>query len=434
MAKLHIPAPDGVDDRSDVNLAMFAAFLLFCLLAVLMFRGAEKAPEVAKAAATPGETPRDIYDELADQRALAARIGQASRAELEARSWTDAERQAVLRFGPREATEVVCTKAADAIVADTLPKELRLEFEKTLDRRTEFAPWTCMTRLFLSKTLPQGSLLVEMTEWWVELEAHKGNERIPISVLEEFRTARERPDNKPFYAWLRMCALDFDYAVHAECQKLLAQMAPEHGADLLGMLERHFFEYGARPEDMPVITAGLGYLARNGQPHSFKVAETDALPDYDVDFRQAAVGYLCRMMNSPTPRERNGQTSPLDVVPELAGEQLRKTALVGARAYEEKLVKRWREACRIAFGGGANEDRTEFTPVPMLAVWNGDVESLPRYEIQNAIELGTCKRRTGHPDWYCLAAAWKDEERALDAALAHAFIRTRYMEWDDAWE
>lgn len=433
MAKLHVPPPEGADDRSDVNLAMMASVFLLLVVGLLMVRAAEQRTEDLAKAQPPAEVPRDIYDDLADQRVLAAQIGKLDDAALAARTWTPEDQQAVLRFGPREATELVCQQSADAIRDDSLPKQLRLELEKTLDRRTEFAPWTCMMRLFLDRAIPAGPLYNEMKEYADEISRHQGKERIPISVLEDFRKNRERPDNPTFYAWLRLCALDFDYQPHVECQKLLYQMAPDQGADMLQMIELHWNESGTKLADMKMIIRGLGHLARNGQPHSWKVKETDALPDYDVEFRQAAVGYLCRMMHTPTSAER-GTTEELDPVPELAGEQLGKTGLVGARAYEEKLLMRWREACRIALGGGYNEDRTEFTPVPILGVWDGDPQTSTDYRIASAIKLGTCRYRDEYPMWHCLADAWKDEERTLDAALAHAFVQTRYMMWEDAWD
>ena len=430
MAKLHVPPPEGADDRSDVNLGMLATILLTALAAIGMVRVAQDHVE-ATAVPVPKEVHRDAYDDLADQRELAQKVGRLDAAALASKEWTEPEQAAVMRFGPRAAAEAICTKFADDIRNDKLTKTLRIEIEKSIDRRVEFAPWTCMLRLHLERAIPEGSLRNEMDEWFVEISEHRGNERIPISVLEEFRARRERPQNPSFYAWLRLCALDFDYAVHAECQKLLHQMSPEQGADLLMMIEKHWAEIGTTLPDMRVIIAGLGYLARNGQPHSWKVAETTELPDYDVDFRQAAVGYLCRMMNTPTPKEREGIVSELDLVPQLAGDQLRKIGLVGARAYEEKLLRRWRETCRIAFGGGANEDRTKMVNVPLLAVWDGDPAKPANFSIHAAADLGTCKLREGYPPWYCLAQTWVDESRTLDAAVAHAFTKTRYMEWEE---
>lgn len=430
MAKLHIPAPDDGVDRSDVDLAMFVVIIVGLMCAMLWVRHTESNLDAVEDD-RPADMPRDIYDELADQRELSKKFAQKSAAELAEKSWDDEEIPAAMRFGPREATEAICEQNVDAIRSGTLSKSLRMELEKTLDRRTDFAPWTCMTRLYLAGELT-GSLATEMTQWWSEVVGFHDTGRITSSVIEDFRASRERPENPAYYAWLRTCALNFDYAAHAECQKMLAQMAPAQGADLLGVIEKHWDEGGTSLRDMEVVIEGLGFLARNGQPHSFKIAETDALPDYDVDFRQAAVGYLCRLMNTPTAKERDGAPSPLDPVPELAGTQLSKIALVGARAYEEKLLMRWRESCRQAHGGGYNEDRTRFTPVPVLAVWDGDVTQPADYRLSKAVEWGSCKLRDGHPQWWCLAEKWQDNDgQVLDVAARHAFVKTRYMEWEE---
>lgn len=434
MAKLHVPPPEGADDRSDVNLAMLACVLGALALGLVWTRSSVEKAEQQKAAEPKPEFTPDEYDRLNARKAVADKIRRLDTRAIQEREWTFEEQQAVMQHGPREATEIICGRAADQIRNGTVPKELRIEMVTALDRRAEHAPWSCMTVLYLERSMPPGDLLTEMTEYWRELELHRGKERIPMSVLKEFREKRQRPQDPRFYAWLRMCALDFNYQPHTECQKLLFQMAPEQGGDVLQMIEKHWEEVPANIGDMTLIIKGLGYLARNGQPYTWKISETDQLPDYDVDFRQATVGYLCRMMNTPTPKERAGIAGQLDPVPELAGEQLRKIGLVGARAYEEKLLMRWREACRIAFGGGWNEERTKLTPVPILAVWDGDPANPADYRISKAIEHGSCEQKEGYPSWYCLAEKWTDEERTLDAAVAHAFIRTRYMMWEDAWD
>ncbi len=437
--KLHVPAPaPQQDDRSDIYLAFLLAVGLMGLSAygfVSMEPYEPHSSGDAHADVDPEIANDPLQKELKAQRHRSEQIRELSDEQLEAMEWTDEDRRVVFRFGPRRATEVVCNKLKDQIEGGTLATEMRVELEKTLDRRTEFAPWTCMTRSYLAGNLPDGDLKKEMDEFWAELEAHEGNARIPISVLTDFRETRDRPENPGFYAWLRMCAYDFEYQTGTECRRLLRQISPDQGADMLLMLEKHWEESGIEAHQLPTIIGGLGYMARNGQPMNWKVAETDELPDYDVDFRQAAVGYLCRMTNTPTPAEREGIATDWDDIPALAAEQLRKVGLVGARAYEPKLLFRWRETCRIGFGGrGGYQEGEEYIPVPLLAVWDGEVANDPDFRLSTAIDLGNCELREGYPRWYCLSDRWREEGRTLDRAVAHFFIETRYMEWDDSFE
>ena len=437
MAKLHVPAPDAPDDRSDMYLAFLAGVLLLILAGIGMYRAERKdAPRGEDhAASTVGEAVDPLQVELKAQRRRAEDLAKLGAADLEAMDWSEEDQRVAFRFGPRLATEVICRKLTPELEAGTLGSAMRLELEKTLDRRTEFAPWTCMSRLYLAGKLPEGDLRQELDEFWGELDRHEGNARIPISILTDFRETRDRPDSPRFYAWARMCAIDFEYQVGTECRRLLHQISPAQGGDLLGMLEEHWTQTGVRAEDMPAIVDGLGYLARNGQPHNWRVTETTELPDYDVDFRQGVVGYLCRMVHTPTPKEREGRESPFDAVAERASHHLGKVGLVGARAYEEKLLMRWREACRLAFGGhGGFRDGEERVSVPLLAVWDGNLESVPDYRLTSARELGTCVPKPGYPLWSCLSGIWKGEGKTLDRAVAHFFIETRYMEWDEAFD
>ena len=443
--KLHIPGPDEAVDRSDVSLALLVSALMFGLFGIFLYRAEEPAkPERHEAAAAQALDPLQV--ELKAQRRRSMQLAKLTPAELAGMKWTEEDQRAVFRFGPRSAAETICRDSVDAIAAGTFPPAMSLELEKTLDRRTEFAPWTCMTRLYLAEKLrhagdvplqprpPDSDLHAEMAEFWSELEAHEGNARLPVSILTDFRESRERPENPEFYSWLRMCAVDFEYGANADCQRILYQIAPAQGRDMLEMLERHWHEDGIDAAEMPRIIAGLGRLARNGQPHNWRIVETDELPDYDVDFRHAVVGYLCRMVHTPSAAERDGEDFPLNDVPALASEELRTVARSGARAYEERLLMRWRETCRLSFGGlGGYRPGEEPIAVPLLAVWNGEPTSKPDFSLKAAIELGTCEPREGYPSWYCLASRWRGQERSLDRALAHFFVETRYMEWDDTF-
>ena len=75
MSKLHVPAPESNedDDRFEVNLALVAS-LLACVIALVVIaqdRPGAADPDPKKSAT---DQPRDIYDELAEQRELARKI------------------------------------------------------------------------------------------------------------------------------------------------------------------------------------------------------------------------------------------------------------------------------------------------------------------------------------------------------------------------
>lgn len=436
MAKLHIPSPEQREvDRSDMYLGILAAVLVFILFGIGLqrldeqraaARGGGSADAVVSETGEPLD-PQQVH--LKAQRRRARELAKVPVEQLKAMQWTDEDRETAFRFGPREATEHLCEQMAAEIEAGTLASRWRLELEKTLDRRTEFAPWTCMVRLYLADEIAEGDLRDEMAEFWDELERHEGNARIPTSFLTTFRETRDRPENPKFYTWLRMCAYDFEYEANPACLRILHQIRPAQGGDMLLMLERHWEEAGVRATDMAYVARALGVMARNGQPLNWRVDESEELPDYDVDFRQATVGYLCRLANTPTPRERRGVASEFDDVPVMASEELRRVAEFGARGYEEKLLLRWRETCRLAFGGRGGYQGEEPIAVPLLAVWNGEVDSDPDYGITSAVERGDCETRVGHPVWYCLSSIWGGEGKPLQRALSEFFVETRYMEW-----
>ncbi len=433
--KLHVPSPHERNvDRSALWIGLLAAFLAFLLAAIGLSRLDQKR-DIARMQKDPTTTPAGVpldpmQLELKQQRKRSQELSRMNPGDFDTMEWTKEDIAVVFRFGPRMASEAMCRQLAPSIADGSLPGSTRLELEKTLDRRTEFAPWTCMLRLHLAGSL-EGDLAEEMDEFWGELERHEGNARLIATALADFRETRDRPESPEFYAWLRMCSFDLDYEAHPECQRLVNQIRPQQGADMLGMLEKHWEEVGIRPDEMPWVARTLGFMARNGQPRNFRVDETEALPAYDVDFRQATIGYLCRLANTPTPRERSGIDSEYDEVPVLASEELRKVAERGARSYEERLLRRWRETCLLGFGGNGGYQDEPHVGVPFLAVWDGALESAPDYTIASVIARGDCKTRATYPAWYCLSQSWLGEGKTIQRALAEFFVETRYMEWVD---
>lgn len=428
--KLHVPAPDdhAEEAEGDISLLFLTGIACVGLAALILYyfsvvQGQASGEEPAVDPEVTGElSPEQRL--LKEQRSTASEFDEMSEAELEEHAWKEEEEVAVLRFGPRKATEVLCQKHKDAIAAGTLDPVRSIELLKSLDRRVEFAPWTCMTRLFLAGDLPDGKPLDrEMTKFWKELDSWEGNARIPASFLADFRESRDRPAVPEFYHWVRLCALNYDYQAATECRKLLYQIAPQQGTDILAMIEKHLrMTDGELPEDeATLIIDALGRLARNGQPPNWRVVETDELPDYDADLRNATILYLCRFVHTPN-----------EDYAKVAADQLRRTAQTGGRAYDKRILERWLETCRIAFDGGRTSE--EERNVPIIASWSGVEGELPDYSLELVQDVRVCERPPNKPIWWCGADRFAGKLEELEIVLARYFIETRYMEWPEPSE
>lgn len=421
--KLVIPGPDGEKsgDDGDISTAFLAGIFCLALAFLLIYffsvvQGSEVAPpEEAQAELDPAQKL------LKAQRATASAFDEMSESELEAHEWSEEEEVAVLRFGPRKATERLCRLNRETIVAGKLDPIRSIEFVKVLERRVEFAPWTCMTRLFLSGELPEEKPLArEMASFWEELERWEGNARIPASFLADFRETRDRPAVPEFYNWVRLCALNYDYEAATECRRLLHQIAPQQGEDILSMLEKHLrgIEGELPPEQAAIIISALGRLSRNGQPPNWKVVETKELPDFDTDLRNATVLYLCRFVH--TPQEEFAMA---------AADELRHTAQTAGRAYDKRVLERWLETCRIAFDGGRTSE--EPRNIPLIAAWSGVEGDLPDYSLELVQSVRVCEHPPNRPIWWCGADRFAGKRESLEMVLSRYFIETRYMEWPD---
>jgi hypothetical protein len=421
--KLHIPAPDGQEEEveGDISIVFLSAIFCFGLACSLLYFFSFVQTSAKSADAGPSERAEEVDPRqklLKEQRALAATFDEFTGEQFDEHEWKEEEEVAVFRFGPRRATETLCRKHKDAIVSGKLDPIRSIELLKSLERRVEFAPWTCMNRLFLAGELPEdGPLDREMTKFWKDLRQWKGNPRLIMSVLADFRETRDRPAVPEFYRWVRLCALNYDYQGATECRRLLRQISPQQGTDILAMTDRHLRETTRLEDDEAgIVIAALGRLARNGQPPNWKVVEDEGIPDYDADLRNATVLFLCRFVHSPNTEHAVK-----------AAEELRRVADAAGRAYDARLLERWRETCRIGFDGGRTSE--ERRAIPIVASWDGVEGNPPDYSLEVVQKLGHCARTPRRPVWWCGAEQWAGKLEDLERATANYFIETRYMEW-----
>ncbi len=418
MSKLYVPAPD--EEPAEVFGILELAALICTLLAVTIFYGfaTQKSTSERADASAEEEAVQELSAEVRRQKQVAAGFDERKPSELEDYAWKTEELLAVIRYGERETAEAACQARSGQIREGALSDPTLMTFIKAMDRRAENAPWACLLRLYFADEIGQDELVDEMDSFWQEVEAHEGNARIIASALEEFRKTRDRPEADRFYEWLRLCALDFEYQAAAECQRLLHQLSPAQGADILMAAEKHLQESKPSGDDLKMIVDAIGQMARNGQPHAtWSIKETANLPDYDVDFRQAAVLYLCRFVQSPDKD-----------LARVAAFELGKTALFGARGFDDKLRRRWIKTCQLAF---QKSDAANDPALQILAVWDGNEASEPEYALAQDVERGVCEVQEDYPMWYCGTRLWNGEGKALDMALQDFFVETRYIETED---
>ncbi len=405
--KLHIPGPDEQEDLTELDMTIFVGWaicMIICIGLFLFFRDRRPQPEPPK----PEDPVKARQAELVDR---------AHKQNFDKHEFSDKDAVAVFRHGPRDAAEAACKDVAPLLESGGLSHTVHLELLKTVDRRAEHAPWTCLTRAFLANKISSDlDLEDELSEFWQETEAFETSPALVSSVLEEFRRSRNRPESKDFYAWLRLCGLHPDYEANKACLKILYQISPAQGEDALAAVEEHFAERDSERlrDDMKVLIPALGELAQKGQPDEWRV-ENKAIDDFETVFRVGATFVLCRIVHSPD-----------DPVARQAAVEVAETATVGARASDENLLSRWRESCGLAFRAGEGEQADS---APALAVWNGEEGEPPDYTLAWAQDRGDCPQSEDRPAWYCGAKLWQGGEQELDLALMHYFTETRYIEW-----
>lgn len=408
--KLHIPGPDQEEDLTELDITIvigWAICMLICIALFLFFRGRRPEPEAPK----PDDPVKARQLEVLDQ-------GRRGYDELDFAD-EDQGAVAVFRHGPREAAEAACADLAALLENGELTHAVQLELLKTVDRRAEHAPWACLMRTFLGKKMsPDLDLFAEMAEFWKEVQSFEAPAPIVSSALEEFRQSRRRPEHEEFYHWLRVCGLNPSYGAREACLKLMYQLTPHQGEDLLAAAETHFRERQpeALQQDAAIIVDGLSELAQNGQPEAWRVTKSRAVDNYDDAIRIGATFVLCRLVNSPDEK-----------VARPAALQAAEVATVAARATDDHLLDRWRETCGLAFAESTDEGAKR--PAAALAVWDGVEEHAPKYSLAWAEARGDCPESAGRPAWTCGLGLWQGGEQELDLALMGYFTDTRHVEW-----
>lgn len=418
MSKLYIPDPEEEHEEAFGLLELAA---LICVgIAALVFYGfsTQEAP-ISSSPDASEEIVAGLSAEVLRQRSVAEAMGEKSPDKLSSHAWTLDEMVSVLRFGTREVNEVACKARSKQIAEGTLSDPLLAAFTEAVERREESAPFACLMRLYHAQDLPQDSLHEAVSGFWGEVSRHEGNARLIAVAVDEFRKTRNRPESEDFQHWILGCALDFAYEAAPACQRLLHQLSPRHGRDMLHAADK-YFEKLKNFEKLEAVITSIGVMSRNGQPHAtWRVDETDELPDYDTDFRQAAVLYLCRFVNSPD-----------QSVARAAAFELGKTAAYGARGYDSKLRERWLYTCRLAFGTTGEDDDPA---LQVISVWDGVEGNAPNYALAYDVERGFCDVREGYPMWYCGTQRWNGEGKALTTALQDFFVESRTIETQD-WQ
>ncbi|RAL23912.1 hypothetical protein DL240_07125 [Lujinxingia litoralis] len=321
------------------------------------------------------------------------------------------ERARAVTYGPRALGEALCEWGLEHAAPED---ELWAALGDVVSRRSERAPWTCLVRGYLGGGLEAPAQLVrEMDGFWDEVEKgeHQG---VVAGVVDEMREERRRPESERFYTWLRGCAARQVGQLPRRCLKMVRQLSPGQGRDVLEMIDRQL-EGNPEVEVILEMSAALGRLALVGQPEDWRVHEAAGLPDYDVDLRQGALFSMCRLMNSPEPEVRDD-----------AAQRLAKIAQVAMRPTDEYVQYRWLKTCRIVFGDREAYDERAF---PYLGVVDAAGEMEPRYAYAELVDLGLCEEQEGAPLWLCGARRWTGGVKRLSDVLADDFLVSRYVEW-----
>ena len=415
--KLRVPGPDESpheEDEHGDSLVVAAALSLVLGLSFFLYQYELSQTPTSDHTDAPTTNAQDDESSELERRAerLEVLYGGDKLADYR---WGPRDIRAAYRFGPRGVAEMGCRRTFGERAGELRTDEVSRELLSALDRRVAHAPWSCLFRAFFSdnRQLDDG-IASELGDLWETIRAFDGPGRTVATVVRDFAADGFFPDDPTFRRWARLCALNFETHEGGACRELLGSVAPSQGSDLLEVVEVHLRETDLNPTyDLPILIAGLGHLAAEGQPPGWRIVETDALPDYDTDLRLGAIFYLCRFVNSPdTP------------IAERASKALSRAADYGVRAGDRTRRPRWLAACRHAFG--TTEDGA--WAAPALAVWTGDRADPPRYALTHAVDRGDCEVRDGHPRWYCGSAKFNG---STPGELTDFYVETSGMEWED---
>lgn len=335
--------------------------------------------------------------------------------------WTPTTAAAAWEYGSRDAAEAACEHFAPGLTRDDLDPALVESLVTSLDRQSPTAPWTCLSRLLLNQQLPPDtSLHTTLENTWQAIEAFEDHGPIAASVVEHFRTTRNRPESPRFFRWLRLCAFQFtedartSFPAAMQCHALLNQIAPEQGEDFIMAADRIWTESPTESERHAIIRS-FAILAKRGQPYAWRTDETTALPDYNTDFKLGVVFSLCRILHSSDDSDAREAATAIAAV---AGSSIRPA--------DVNLFYRWRKTCRFAF---LEKDASPDDELPLLQLT--PEKPAHDYSLASLIERGECTRYENKPDWYCGAERWRGGKKSIPDALGDWYNETRYVEWRD---
>ena len=417
--KLRIPDPDeGQDVAPDTIGNIVLAGVLSTLLGLALFVVQRSQHDGSSSAEVRGDA-RTVQGETDTSRErIAARLADMGRDQLKARDWSERERVSAFRLGPRKVARAACRTLPSSLTSESLSNDVQRELLGAVDRRVEHTPWGCLLRYFLEDRIDSSlELASELESFWNEMRTFRASSSIVVPVVQDYRQSGDPPESESFRRWLRLCGLNFERPEGRRCRQWLQTRAPDDETrDLLNVVESHLHKTDAlNPSyDLPLLLRGLAHLVQFGQPDTWMIEETDALPNYDADFRLGAVLYLCRFAQSS-----NQGTA------EQAARALSEAANVSLRAVQEKLIERWQLACRKAFRANDDSDNPR---APLLDTQSGEDADTPNYSLQSVIEAGSCQVDPDKPRWYCASRQW----RGYDAdKLEDFFVETGHLKWDD---
>lgn len=327
----------------------------------------------------------------------------------------------VFEVGPRRAAEVACEDYEDELESGTASRDVTRILRQRVARSAEDLPWACLLRTQLEGRLPEDAALSEeLADFWERAATTEQHGEIMRTVVDH--SPEQWPDDERFDRWVRRCALAGDYPAGDHCRRALREGG--YGDDILEMLIGYIGETtGAAEEvhrelddDLELAVDALSRFARHGQPESWKITETEQLPDYDVDFRLGSLFMLCRLVNAPVREVRADAISGL-----------RSVAGIADRPASPHVQFRWMRACRRAFGDDPNANQPE-APILAVSIVDDGVRTVD-YGLDLLVDEGLCEIEEGFPRWFCGSTRWTGEGRPVRRVMSMYFAQSGYVQW-----
>lgn len=414
MEKLEIPAPDEPRREDDTTLSLelwvgCSLILVLSFFGWFLWPGSDDEPDpyahIEDEEQRAEKRDRDTFSEWVDDGTISDK------------DWRQKSDRAarVFEVGPRRAAELVCEQYRDDI---TEQQAVARALVRAVDRRFEDAPWSCLMELYLDDELADETNLHDaITSFWEDIQFADEHGGVMEATVSDFKKRKAVSDSERFDRWLRRCAIAVDYEAASRCRELMRMRSSDFEADLLEVLLTLIGDDEVTRGDLRLAAEALTEFSDRGQPDDWRIDETEALADYDVDFRLASLFFLCRLMNSPD-----------EMVQRWAADGLGSLSGVGGRAADPDMQRRWRSTCRRAFGDPDNPHMD----APFLGVLverGGQMKH--DYGLESLIGSGLCPVDDERPYWYCGARRWTGGGDSIQDVLGYHFSRTSYVEWAD---